>query len=57
MDIIEDRADVKSTATRKGVLYAAVVQERVTEILDLEVILGTAPVVRQQERERVKVGD
>ena len=57
MDIIEDRADVKSTATRKGVLYAAVVQERVTEILDLEAILGTAPVVRQQERERVKVGD
>jgi len=57
VDIIEDRADVKSTATRKGVLYAAVIQERVTEILDLEVILSAAPVVRQQEQERVKVGD
>ena len=57
VDIIEDRADVKSTATRKGVLYAAVIQERVTEILDLEVILSAAPVVRQQEREPVKVGD
>jgi two-component system chemotaxis sensor kinase CheA len=57
VDIIEDRADVKSTATRKGVLYAAVIQERVTEILDLAVILSSAPVVRQREEEHVKVGD
>jgi chemotaxis signal transduction protein len=41
-DIVEDRADVRSPATRKGVLYAAVIQERVTELLDLNVILGEA---------------
>jgi two-component system chemotaxis sensor kinase CheA len=57
VDIIEDRADVKSAATRNGVLYAAVIQERVTEILNLEVILRSAPIVQQQEEEPVKVGD
>jgi len=57
VDIIEDRADVKSAATRTGVQYAAVIQERVTEILNLEVILSSAPVVRQQVEEHVKVGD
>jgi two-component system chemotaxis sensor kinase CheA len=56
LDIIEDRADVKSAATRKGVLYAAVIQERVTEILDLAVILRAAPVAQQQEEEPVRVG-
>jgi chemotaxis signal transduction protein len=57
VDIIEDRADVKSAATRTGVQYAAVIQERMTEILNLEVILSSAPVVRQQVEEHVKVGD
>jgi two-component system chemotaxis sensor kinase CheA len=57
VDIVEDRAEVKSTSTRKGVLYAAVIQERVTEILDLEVILRAAPIVLQQEEEPVKVGN
>jgi two-component system, chemotaxis family, sensor kinase CheA len=42
VDIVEDRVDVKSPARRKGVLYAAVIQERVTELLDLNVILGDA---------------
>ncbi len=40
VDIVEDCAQVKSLATRRGVLYAAVIQERVTELLDLDVILG-----------------
>jgi two-component system, chemotaxis family, sensor kinase CheA len=57
VDIIEDRADVKSAATRSGVLYAAIIQERVTEILNLEVILGSAPIPQQQEEEQVNVGD
>ena len=57
LDIVEDRADVKSPATRKGVLYTAVIRERVTEILDLEVILRSAPYVQQQEKEPARVGD
>ena len=44
VDIVEDRAEVKSPAARKGVLYAAVIQERVTELLDLDVIVGGAAV-------------
>jgi two-component system chemotaxis sensor kinase CheA len=52
VDIVEDRADVKSPATRKGVLYAAVIQERVTEVLDLDVILvGSAEQTHTLERE------
>jgi two-component system, chemotaxis family, sensor kinase CheA len=57
VDIIEDRADVKSAATRTGVQYAAVIQERVTEILNLEVILRSAPIVQQQVEEPAEVGD
>jgi len=42
VDIVEERVEVKSPATRKGVQYAAVIQEHVTELLDLDVILGGA---------------
>jgi two-component system chemotaxis sensor kinase CheA len=42
VDIVEDRAEVRSAATRRGVLYSAVIQERVTKLLDLDVILGGA---------------
>jgi two-component system, chemotaxis family, sensor kinase CheA len=47
VDIVEDRADVKSPATRRGVLYVAVIQEQVTELLDLDVIL-CGPSLRTQ---------
>jgi len=39
------------------VQYAAVIQERVTEILNLEVILRSAPIVQQQVEEPAEVGD
>src|SRR5271163_3849871 len=38
-------------ATRKGVLYAAVIQEHVTELLDLDVILAGAAPAPAQPRE------
>jgi two-component system chemotaxis sensor kinase CheA len=38
LDIVEDRADVKSPATRAGVLYSVVINERVTELLDIPAI-------------------
>src|SRR5277367_4330846 len=58
VDIIEDRAEVQSPATRKGVLYAAVIKDRVTELLDLEVILGGAALAPAAAREEdlVRVG-
>jgi two-component system chemotaxis sensor kinase CheA len=42
LDIVEDRADVKSAATRASVLYSVVIGDRVTELLDLPAILRSA---------------
>ena len=39
LDIVDDRAEVRSAATRSGVLYSAVIAERVTELLDIPTIL------------------
>jgi len=42
LDIVEDRADVKSAATRASVLYSVVIGDRVTELLDIPAILRRA---------------
>jgi len=42
LDIVEDRADVKSAATRDSVLYSVLIGDRVTELLDIPAILKTA---------------
>src|SRR5450631_1378066 len=44
LDIVEDKADVKSTATRPSVLYSALIGDRVTELLDIPAILRAAEV-------------
>jgi two-component system, chemotaxis family, sensor kinase CheA len=44
LDIVEDRAEVKSPATRAAVLYSVVIGDRVTELLDIPAILGSADV-------------
>ncbi len=44
LDIVEDRADVRSAATRPAVLYSAVIGERITELLDIPAILQSAGV-------------
>jgi two-component system, chemotaxis family, sensor kinase CheA len=44
LDIVEDRADVKSAATRAAVLYSVVIGERVTELLDIPAILRNVDV-------------
>jgi two-component system chemotaxis sensor kinase CheA len=54
VDIVEDRADVKSPATRAGVLYAAVIENRVTELLDLPAILRAAESARVSETEHAE---
>jgi two-component system, chemotaxis family, sensor kinase CheA len=55
LDIVEDPAEIKSPATRSGVLYAAVIDNRVTELLDLAGVLRLAETA-QHEEEHVKVG-
>ncbi len=42
LDIVEDRADVRSAATRASVLYSVVIGDRVTELLDIPAILRSA---------------
>jgi two-component system chemotaxis sensor kinase CheA len=42
LDIVEDRANVKSAATRASVLYSVVIGDRVTELLDIPAILRSA---------------
>jgi len=44
VDIVEDRADVRSPATRSAVLYSVVIGDRVTEMLDIPAILRKASV-------------
>jgi two-component system chemotaxis sensor kinase CheA len=42
LDIVEDRANVKSAATRASVLYSVVIGDRVTELLDIPAIVRRA---------------
>jgi len=42
LDIVQDRAEVKSAATRESVLYSVVIAERVTELLDIASIVRRA---------------
>ena len=44
LDIVEDRADIRSAATRPAVLYSVVIGDRVTEMLDIPAILRSADV-------------
>jgi two-component system, chemotaxis family, sensor kinase CheA len=41
LDIVEDRAEVRTAATRAFVLYSVVIAERVTELLNISAILQT----------------
>jgi two-component system chemotaxis sensor kinase CheA len=44
IDIVEDSAQVKSAATRAGVLHSVVIGKRVTELLDIPAILHSSEV-------------
>jgi two-component system, chemotaxis family, sensor kinase CheA len=50
LDIVEDRADVRSAATRPSVLYSVVIGNRVTEMLDIPAILRSAEVSATRPR-------
>jgi two-component system chemotaxis sensor kinase CheA len=45
LDIVEDRADVRSAATRASVLYSVLIGDRVTELLDVPAILRSADAI------------
>ncbi len=53
LDIVEDRANVKSAATRPSVLYSVVIGGRVTELLDIPAILKTAAAAPVPQQEAV----
>ncbi len=42
LDIVEDAAELKYPASRPGVLYSTVIQEKVTEMIDIPAILSSA---------------
>jgi two-component system chemotaxis sensor kinase CheA len=53
LDIVEDRADVKSAPTRPSILYSVLIGDRVTELLDIPAILKSAATVPGLQREAV----
>jgi len=42
LDIVEDAAELKYPASRPGVLYSTVIDERITELIDVPALLNTA---------------
>ena len=55
VDIVEDPATVQSPATREGVRHAVVIQNRVTELLDIQTIQRIAEENRALSAENVEV--
>jgi two-component system chemotaxis sensor kinase CheA len=55
LDIVEDHAEVKSPATRAGVLYAVVINDRVTELLDIPAIKRMSKQSRTLQIEHAEV--
>lgn len=57
LDIVEDIANVRSEATREGVLHAVVINERITELLDIGAIQRIAEANRSLAAEQVEVAN
>jgi two-component system, chemotaxis family, sensor kinase CheA len=57
LDIVEDRADVKSIATRPCVLYSVVIGDRVTELLDIPAILHSTDITATPPRLAAKAAE
>jgi len=55
VDIVEDSAEVQYPASRAGVLYSAVIQGRVTEMIDVPAILQTAHLEPEPHPEHAEV--
>lgn len=57
LDIVEDRAEVKSPPVREGVLCAVVINDRVTELIDVPAIQRMAETNRKLSTEHAEVID
>jgi two-component system chemotaxis sensor kinase CheA len=57
LDIVEDRAEVKSPAAREGILCVVVINERVTELLDIPALQRIAEANRTLSSEHAEVID
>ena len=57
LDIVEDRAEVKSPSTREGVQCAVVINDRVTELIDIPAIQRIAEANRTLSSEHAEVID
>ena len=57
LDIVEDTALIKSSATREGVQHVVVINDRVTELLDIPVIQRIAEENRSLSSEHAEVID
>jgi two-component system chemotaxis sensor kinase CheA len=55
LDIVEDRADVKSPAVREGILCAVVINDRVTELIDIPALQRIAEANRILSSEHAEV--
>ena len=55
LDIIEDRAEVKAPATREGILHAVVINERVTELIDIPALQKIAEANRSLSHQQAEV--
>lgn len=55
LDIVEDTADVQYAASRPGVLYSAVIQNHVTELIDIPAILQAASLDSREQVEHAEV--
>jgi len=57
LDIVEDRAQVQSPATREGILCAVVINDRVTELIDLPALQKIAEENRTLSMEHAEIVD
>ena len=57
LDIVEDRAEVKSPATREGILCAVVINDRVTELIDIPALQKITEANRTLTSEHAEVID
>lgn len=55
VDIVEENAEVKYPATRAGVLYSAVIQGHVTELMDITNIVENAGIEMLLEEQQAEV--
>jgi two-component system chemotaxis sensor kinase CheA len=55
IDIVEDTTEVRYPASRAGVLYSAVVQGKVTELIDIPAVLRTSGIETLSEERHAEV--